>query len=400
MNNIGEITKDNKSASITADSFAKTNSNFPLTMSLLIVLSLVSLSLHIFTLFDGYPVTLSAIVIMFYCLYITNHLRINHITVYLLIICFLVANAATHWMTLNSVEFTKSFLLTSVMMFVYITSLRPQHDLRKLINYSLILRASTYAILGFELIQIFEELFLGHYSSWFWLDGLSISTAKSVGRFEAVFPHGFFRPVSFYHEPSYLAAVSFILLLINDRTICIKHVSKLLITSIILSLSAIGIGLLLLYLTNRIWCKNITLFVFAACVAAILSPFYGIEVLKFLRLPEIFIEGTSGYIRLVEPLILTCKALSSSPFGIPLGQSEVIFNNSLYLIFLYFGLLTPVLMIAWISVIWSQTMRFTYFINYFLGVAFLLLVSGAIFTLESAFLLLLLNYSFMDNYQR
>jgi hypothetical protein len=308
-------------------------------------------------------------------------------------------NALGHWMTLDYVEFIKSFLLTSVMTFVYITSLKPRDDLRKLINYALILRIATYTILGFELIQIFEQFFLGSHSSWFWLDGLSISTAERIGRFEAVFFLGFYRPLSFFHEPSYLAAISFVLLLINDRTIRIKHLSYLLIISITFSLSAIGTGMLLFYLAHNLWYKNRTLFTFCLVIAGIFSAIYGNEVLAYLRLPEIFVEGTSGYIRLVEPLIITYTVLSSFPLGIPLGQSEVVFNNSLYLIFLYFGLFSPFLIIAWAFVVWSRIKRIMYFVNYSLGVTFLLLVSGAIFTIESAFLLLLLNYSFMNNYR-
>ena len=294
MNRIDVITSGNKSGFTVERSATNASHTHPLVVSLLIAISLVTLSLRVFTLYNGYVVTFAALMLMFYCLYIANHIRASQITFYLFVICFLLMNALGHFTTLDIIEFIKSFLLTSVMMFVYITSLKPQDELRKLIKFSLILKVSTYLILGFELIQIFEQLLIGSYSSWFWLDGTSISTAKSVERFEAVFFLGYIRPLSFFHEPSYLAAISFILLLINDRTTCIKHVSHLLIASIILSLSAIGIGILLVYLAHKLLYKNIALFTFCTLSAVVFFPIYENEALAFLRLPEIFVEGTSG----------------------------------------------------------------------------------------------------------
>lgn len=245
------MTYGNKDYTIIKPSGIEISSN-SIVLSSLVSLSVVSLSLGFFTLYDGYLVTIAALVIFAYCIYMLNYLRIGYLTTYLFIISFILINALVHASSLDAPEFIKSFLLTSVMIFVYLSSLKPIYSLWRKINFSFILRTTTYLIFGFAVIQTSEQIFFSSYSSWFWLDGISISTATEIGRFEAVYPPGFIRPVSFFHEPSYFAAVSFILLLINDRIDRIKHVSYLLLLSIVFSFSAIGTGILVAYLISKI----------------------------------------------------------------------------------------------------------------------------------------------------
>ncbi len=369
----------------------------PLTfvVTFFVAIGLITLSLAVFSIFDGYAVTVASFVIACYCLYMVNHIRVNHIIAYGLVIGFLVINAAMHVLWLDGIEFLKSFMLTAVMLFVYITSLAPRDALRQRIDYASALKVAIYAIVGFQFVQVSEQLFLGSTTSWFWLDGVSISNAVEIGRFAAANAHGIFRPVSFFHEPSYLAAVAFILLVINDHLFPDGKVRLVLIGSIVLTLSALMLGILLAYLAIDLWYRNKARFFVGALMVLVLILVYAEHVWEFSRLGEIFIEGSSGYTRVVEPLMETKAVLSESPFGIALGQSEVVFNNSLFLIPLYFGLFSPFLILIWVFVIVQRLGRIKYVVKYFLGVSSLLLVSGSIFTIESAFLLLMLNYAFM-----
>ena len=364
-------------------------------VTFLIAIGLITLSLAVFTLFDGYAVTFASFVTACYCLYVVNHIRVNHIIVYGLVISFLVINAAIHVLWLDGMEFLKSFMLTAVMLFVYITSLVPRDALRKRIDYASALKVARYAIVGFLLVQVAEQLFFGSTTSWFWLDGASISNAVDIYRFEAVNALGIFRPVSFFHEPSYLAAVIFIMLVINDHLFPGGKVRYILIGSIVLTLSALMLGVLLAYLAIDLWCRNKALFLVGALMVLVFVLVFPEHVWEFSRLGEIFIEGSSGYIRVVDPLMHIKAILSKFPFGIPLGQSEVVFDTSLFLIPLYFGLFAPFLILIWVFVILQRLGRIKYVVKYFLGVSSLLLVNGSIFTIESAFLLLILNYAFM-----
>ena len=63
------------------------------------------------------------------------------------------------------------------------------------------------------MIQVFENILLGSSSTWFLLDSVSISTATDISRFQAMNLLSYMRPISFYHEPSYLGIVLLILLI-------------------------------------------------------------------------------------------------------------------------------------------------------------------------------------------
>jgi hypothetical protein len=77
------------------------------------------------------------------------------------------------------------------------------------------------------------------------------------------------------------------------------------------------------------------------------------------RLNEVNVEGTSGYWRLVAPIIIISNAISILPIGIPFGQiNEFVLSlglshgahkgssldNGLAVLFFYFGLATFVLL--------------------------------------------------------
>jgi hypothetical protein len=367
-----------------------------LMVTFVVTLALCTLSLSLFSIFGGYSVTIAAFVIFIYCFYAVNNLLISHLIVYGLILFFLTTNALVNVSWINEIEFIKSFLLTAFFFFVYITSFDSRARILSYLDYGKALSWSAYIICGFQMLQLTEQLYFGTTSSWFWLDGISISTANDIGRFEAVNILGFFRPTSVFHEPSYLAAVAFVMLVICDRLIpASKKLRYILISSIIFSLSSTILAILVFYLSLNILLRG-RRFIYLGLPAILLLFMVSWEyMLEIFRLGEMAHEGTSGYVRLVEPLLITKSALLDNPFGIPLGQSEVVFNNSFFLFPLYFGVLTPCLAFFWIAMVCAKITCAKQIVAYVLGFLSLLLVNGAIFTMESSFLLLLLNSAFM-----
>jgi hypothetical protein len=113
------------------------------------------------------------------------------------------------------------------------------------------------------------------------------------------------------------------------------------------------------------------------------------------RFSEILSSGTSGNQRLIGPYdyLIDQVFVKQHYLGIPLGQSDLIFNNSFYLLFLYFGILTPLIISMLFIFVFSKFKFHAY--KYLIAFFSLLFLNGAIFTLESALLLYCLNYSFV-----
>ena len=140
--------------------------------------------------------------------------------------------------------------------------------------------------------------------------------------------------------------------------------------------------------------KNILLVIFIAFILLIFI--LDRETLDTMfRINEIFVSGTSGNLRLIGPYEYLNNQIFNNHyyFGIPLGHSDIIFDNSFYLIFLYFGLLTPFIYITFILFIFYRfkSNGFKYLIAFFS----LLFLNGAIFTLEAALILYCLNFTFV-----
>jgi hypothetical protein len=363
-----------------------------------IVSGFCTLSLSVVKIFNGYSVTIASFFILYYIYKIRNKLKNIELILIIFFPTFFIINAFIHVVELNYIEFLKSFLLTIVFIFVFISSLdTSKFFVNDKIIYSII-KYSSFLIIFFELIQISEQILLGTTLTWFVLDGISISTADDIGRFEAVNLLGFFRPTSFFHEPSYMAMVLFILLLILNKKFNHQNLLNIiLILAIILSMSSLMILIMLMYLTVRYLYKSkLILSIILISLPLFLLFGFGNYFSEFFRLNEIANEGTSGYVRVIEPLLVTKNYILSNPLGIPLGQSDVVFNNSIFLFPLYFGILTPfVIAIILINIFKNINKRIDFF-NYLLGIGCLLIVNGAIFTIESAFLILFLNLTYFN----
>ena len=330
--------------------------------------------------------------------YIATRGRFNKIglLVYSALIVFLLLNAFASISNLDILEFFKSFLLTAIFLFVYISTFNDHSRFQLKINYSQVLKVVTYIIFSYGAMQIAEGYFLQSHSSWFFLDNVSISTATEHGRFEAVNFLGYTRPVSLYYEPSFFALTALFILVVNDNTSSIRVVRVLSILSILISFSTtILIFLILYYAIEMIKNLNNKKSILFLILSLIFISIYFVDVISLIRLNELSRPGTSGYIRIIEPLLIAQSELSNSPFGIPLGQLDVVFNNSAFLIVAYFGLLTFPLFLGWIYAL-RRKLRYIDTLRYMVICMAALFTSGAIFTVEFAVLFMLLNTSFFS----
>lgn len=361
-----------------------------------LVLSISTLSLSVVRVFGGYSLTLAFIFALIYTVKTFNKIKASSISVLLLFISFLIFNAAINVLWIDEMHFLRSFLLTSGFLYCYISSFTIRSKLTCRINYQVFLFYSIVLIVGFEFLQVLEQVFFKSTTLWFLLDGISISTADDIGRFEAVNFIGFSRPISYYHEPSYLGTVLLVLFAVNDTQVKSKLAYSILFLSILLTLSSTAILFLFAYIAISFihqYRKYSILILMFAILILIAMP---LDIISFIRLDEIFMPGTSGWYRIIFPMQETVAILKKSPFGIPLGQSEIIYDNSLFLIVAYFGVLTPFLALGWIISIKNKLNTNILTIKYLIVFFCFLFVSGAIFTIETAVLSILLNFTFFD----
>ena len=286
-------------------------------------------------------------------------------------------------------------------MFIYISS---KHFITSLVkpiftksfNISKIISIVGVVIVLFEIIQIIEYFIFGTSNTWFLFDMFSISTATDIGRFQAVNFLSFMRPISFYHEPSYLGIVLLILLICANELKINKIFILIYYLGIIISFSTTALIFLVLYfiLKNFIHIKNI-LWAFLLAFIIILLKVDNETLDSIFRFTEVLNSGTSGNERLIGPYdyLINEIFIKRHFFGIPLGQSDLIFNISFYLFFLYFGILTPILFFIFIAFIFLRFKSDS--LKYLVAFFALLFLNGAIFTLESALILYCLNYTFV-----
>ena len=308
-----------------------------------------------------------------------GHFNRNTLKICGAFLVLILINAAINLFRLDVVEFVKTFFFFTI--FFLVISLTAESASKLIGNKILLLSISVVSIIGFEIFQIIKMLLFKDYSVLFMLDRFSISTADNYDRFQAVNFLLYTRPISFYHEPSYMATVLFVLNLSNDYRIKNKFISVLCAIGIFLSLAmSVIVIFILYYMIKRKYAGLLFLFVG-------LSLGFFLPVLEFFRFGEIFVPGTSAWVRLILPLTTIIKLVLGGYYylGVPLGNLPVILDNSLFLSLAYFGLwIIPFLYFMLNSV--KIINKMLYF-----GIFMLLLVNGAFFTPESIFLFLLLR---------
>lgn len=194
------------------------------------------------------------------------------------------------------------------------------------------LRILSLVLFVFMSLQAFSYFYTGSTFLYFILDNISISTAEDIGRFEAVNLLGYMRPFGMYHEPSFAALIAIILIVHRyEEERIIDYFS---IGSIILSISVTGYLSLLIFLMINFRLARYILLPLAAINLVVL--------IEFLRLPEIFVPGTSGHER-IGVLFLEFQNLFGRYFiPIPLGNFEKQPNNSLQVIIGYYSIFSPI----------------------------------------------------------
>lgn len=253
-----------------------------------------------------------------------------------------------------------------------------------------VIAISVLLIFGFEIIQVFEHVVLKSNSTLFLLSDFSISTAQNAGRFEAVNLLGYIRPLSFFHEPSYLGSTLLVLLLCLDNLEVPKSgklIKVLCILGILFSISITNyIGLLIYFL----WIKRKDRFSIILKYFLISFGLVSSSVLvSFLRLDEILLRGSSAWARIILPIEAIEYEIFSNYalFGRSLGNTSIIFDNSFFLIICYFGFLTPI----FYYYVYKQSLpEIVADKSILLGLMVLFFLNGAIFTPESSFLLSLI----------
>ena len=299
---------------------------------------------------------------------------------------------------LDFIEFLKSFLLVNIAVLGIIASKFHVPSVIYKINFKKILSIAVIVIVLFELFQVLEYGLIGTSFSWFLLDKFSISTAEDVGRFQAANFLNYMRPVSLYHEPSYLGLVLFSILIWADSLRIKLSVKLFILLGIVLSFSTtIYLFMILYYIPKLYNNKYVKVLFFLFIVYFIIK--YNVAIFEFFRFDEITTEGTSGYERIGKPFFEVVKMifLETNYFGIPFGQSPIMFDNSFFVIFSYYGLLTPLFYLLIFGSVFKNSKDYNKLYNYSLIIGACLFVNGAFFTPETSFLIVLTNYILIHN---
>lgn len=352
--------------------------------------SILNLNISLFN-FSGFTVTGAVVSLVFILLKYFKKIKKYRIGILVFFILFLITNAVIQIADLDIKEFFNSFLLTLCFLVVFFNTLSNKKIKLPIVSIHYLILLSSLIIVGFEFLQIGEQFFLNSHESWFYLDAFSTSTAESVGRFQAAGFLSYMRPISIYYEPSFLGFVLLLLYSINGEYGQLPKLQKILGLGIFLSLSSTMIFFFILYLILEKSKRPIGV-VIAIGTCFVLFASIILFFPEIFRLNELFFPGSSGHERLIKPFELTFKYLSAWPFGLALGQSSVLFNNSLYLLVLYMGVFFPFFIFFILFYLYKNLNDIVTFYKALIVFVALLFLNGAIFTLEGTFFIFLINY--------
>lgn len=366
--------------------------------SFFLLLAILTLSLYVFR-FIGYSFSIAFFLVGLLIVFSLKHIPLNSWIIYTLLLIHQYFVLVLFIFQLDFIEFIKSFLLVNIAILGLIGSKFYVPRAIYNLNFKLIFSIAVIVIVLFELIQVLEYSLIGTSFSWFLLDKYSISTAENVSRFQAANFLNYMRPVSLYHEPSYLGLVLFSILIWGNSLKINLYIKSLIIIGIIFSFSTtIYLFMVLYYLPKLYSNKYIKVFFCLFVVYFIIK--YNIAIFEFFRLNEIATEGTSGYARIGAPFfqVLDILFYQNNFFGIPFGQSPIMFDNSFFVIFSYYGILTPLFYLLLFGSVFKSIKDYNKLYNYFLIVGACLFVNGAFFTPETSFLIVLTNYFLINNF--
>ena len=202
--------------------------------SFFFLLAILTLSLYVFR-FIGYSFSIAFFLVGLLIVFSLKHIPLNSWIIYTLLLIHQYFVLVLFIFELDFIEFLKSFLLVNIAILGFIGSKFYVPKVIYNLNFKLILSIAVIVIVLFELIQVLEYSSIGTSFCWFLLDKYSISTAEDVGRFQAVNFLNYMRPVSLYHEPSYLGLVLFSVLIWGESLKINLYIKSLIIIGIILS---------------------------------------------------------------------------------------------------------------------------------------------------------------------
>lgn len=364
---------------------------------LFFLFAILSLSLYVFR-FIGYSFSVAFFLVCLLVFFSLKHLPKNSWRIYILLLIHQYIIFVLFILDLDLVEFIKSFLLVNITLLSIIGSKFYTPKFVVEINFRLLLSIAVFIIVLFEVIQVFEYSFFGTSFSWFLLDKFSISTAEDVGRFQAVNFLTYMRPISLYHEPSYLGLVLFSVLIWGESLSFKIYLRLLVLLGIILSFSTTIYLFLIMYYIPKVYNNKYFKILFIFSILFFIVK-YNISIFQFFRFSEIVTEGTSGYARIGAPFFEVIKLifLQSNYFGIPFGQSPIMFDNSFFVIFSYYGILMPLFYFLIFGSVLRSIKDYRKVFNCFLIIGACLFVNGAFFTPETSFLVVMTNYFLLND---
>lgn len=348
--------------------------------------SLLSLSFFVIQVF-GFSISLAFIFNL--ALIFFNPIYKKDLIIILIFVFFFISNLLYQFWALNIWEFIKTFSLMIIAIYSFISLPRIDYKYFNLNVLKNVIVFSSILIITFGFLQVFFFLFFNSTDLFFLFDKISISTAKNAGRFQAVNLLSYIRPISFYHEPSYLGSVLFLLLISSIKLKFNKFFSIFLFLGILGSLSMTVYFFTFLYLIFEF--RKFYIFIFSIGFLLLFIFFFFSEIdLSFFRFSELTLAGSSGHERIIAPFnsILFEFNFVTTIFGRALGQTQKQLDNSFYVLLSYFGSFLPLifyLIYIHVKTILVYTESIIIFFIFFFNMLFL---NGAIITPESQFLIL------------
>jgi putative colanic acid polymerase len=305
-----------------------------------------------------------------------------------------------------SIEFFKSYALYIQSLFIVfiVFTCKP----RKIVHIESILKSVRYiqiivaifAILQFFLFDYFGSDIL--YNPW---GSHQFNKAYDPSMYANA------RSVGFYLEPSFLALVSLSLFFsrhILDRRVTLGNLT---VTCLIILASESSFGSLVFILLTLFICRKLafrfslylTFAIALIVLCVVLIDLDYVMTFDLFRLNELANQDSSGYWRLVAPLVFFENNLIALLSGFPFGSMEknldsyflfdrdygkwqgTAIDNGIYVLIYYFGLLSLALF-SWVAILFVKT-KSEYIRRYVVFYALSITATGAIFSIDIIFLL-------------
>lgn len=381
-------------------------------ISWLIVLPIIFMHFMVASPLD-YPLTITPFVLAYF---IYKHyklsIRPSSLLIAIVLLILPVINLIRYEL-FNEIDYAHFFRTYALWVFALLATLiGTTSRIRNQSDYSKEFIVSGGMIIFFSTAQVIVARVFNSTALYFPFGSFTYMGTQDESRFVG---EGFVRAPAFYLEPSFCAFILFFILVAilikENRPRRIVQYLLIGIGSMLVVGSASGAFLAavlaVLILPGLVKKRAVRLVAFVSVFVFIVA---GTLLLLPQRLAEIGIEGTSGYWRLVAPLIILSNVFGESPFGIPFGQVEryveplglqhaqnigTSIDNSMYLLMFLFGWLAVIFLIGLVSklfVAYMHNERRSIALWWYVIAS--LQYSGGVMTPEYIFPLLLVVYTY------